>query len=74
MPSLIKNDQFDLERFRMCGGILNSKFWDINLRYAQAVCHMNEEDINALFISNVGKWLMTLDEHDRQFFKTFEKK
>ncbi len=74
VPSLHKNEQFEIERFRMCGGILNSRFWDINLRYASAVCSMKDDDVYALMIANLSQWLLSLDQEDTQISKNVDKK
>jgi len=33
--SIQRNPLFSLEIFRRCGGVLNARFWDLNLRYAE---------------------------------------
>jgi len=35
IPIFTPNPAFDFDLYMLCGGITNSKFWDINLRYAE---------------------------------------
>ena len=42
IPHFELNKQFDFDLFMTCGGITNSKFWDLNLRYAESACKLDE--------------------------------
>jgi hypothetical protein len=55
---VIKNGNFNQEQFIMCGGIVNSKFWDINLRYAQVSSPLLDEDETyAYILAHLNKWI-----------------
>lgn len=45
--AITRNPLFSLEIFRQCGGILNARFWDLNLRYGEAVLHNSSSDTEA---------------------------
>ena len=58
-----KNGNFNQEQFIMCGGIVNSKFWDINLRYAQVSSPLLDEDETyAYILAHLNKWIQALPE------------
>ena len=52
-----------MDQFVMCGGIVNSKFWDINLRYAQVSSPLVDEDETyAYILAHLNKWVQALPE------------
>ena len=57
----ISNGVFSLHQFQICGGITNSKFWDINLRYAQ-MTSMREEECISLMITKISEYFKSLNE------------
>ena len=58
-PTFTLNGSFDADQFSLCGGTTNSRFWDINLRYAETACAMCDEDeVRALVITHLTKFLL----------------
>jgi len=53
-----RNPLFSLETFRKCGGILNAKFWDINMRYGASVINCGESESQWLVLSAIAKELV----------------
>ena len=55
IPIFTPNPAFDFDLYMLCGGITNSKFWDINLRYAEQACKLDEVEIHSLFLAYATK-------------------
>ena len=55
-PIFEVNPDFDFNLFMLCGGITNTRFWDINLRYAEeAAGQLGEAESHSIILGHISR-------------------